>query len=68
MPDTMSEILTHYINQGFECGKFPDELKTAKIIPLYKKNGQKHDTKSYRPISILNVESKIFEACMYDRL
>lgn len=40
----------------------------AKIIPIYKNSGSKDDVKNYRPISLLNIISKIFEACIYDRL
>lgn len=64
----MSKIMAFYVNNSFESGQFPDELKTAKIVPIHKNIGSKFDIKMYRPISILNIESKIFESCMYDRL
>ena len=34
-------ILTLFINQMLESGIFPDSLKIAKIIPLYKKRKYK---------------------------
>ena len=48
-------------------GCFPNELKVAKIIPLYK-NGEKSQFNNYRPISLLPLFSKILERLMYNRL
>ena len=52
--------LTHIINKSFEKGIFPDCLKTAKVIPLFKK-GDEATCANYRPISLLSVFHKIFE-------
>ena len=41
-------------------GCFPNELKAAKIIPLYK-NGEKSQFNNYRPIYLLPLFSKILE-------
>ena len=48
-------------------GCFPNELKIAKIIPLYI-NGEKSQFNNYRPISLLPLFSKILERLVYDRL
>ena len=48
-------------------GIFPDSLKTALIVPIYKK-GEPLDVNNYRPISILSVLSKIFERILYNRM
>lgn len=64
----LCKILPHYLNQCFISGKFPDCLETAEIIPIYKKCGDKNEAKNYRPISLLNVISKIFEACIYNSI
>ena len=37
---------------------FPDELKLAEAVPVYKMNNEK-DKSNYRPISILSNMSKI---------
>ena len=48
-------------------GVFPSELKTARIIPIYK--SESHDVLSnYRPVSVLTCFSKLFETLMYNRL
>ena len=47
-------------------GVFPDHLKVAKIIPVFKA-GDAQLVANYRPISILAIFSKIFEKiCVQD--
>lgn len=59
--------LVHIINLCFEQGVFPEELKIAKVVPVYKKG--EHDlVQNYRPISILTSISKIFETVILTRL
>ena len=48
-------------------GVFPDELKIAKVIPLYK-SGSSNLMSNYRPISILPTLSKIFEKLIHSRI
>ena len=60
-------ILTQSINASFTDGIFPQLLKTAKVIPIYK-SGSKADTSNYRPISLLSIFSKIYEKTMSSRL
>lgn len=59
--------LTHILNLSFSEGVFPDELKIAKVIPIYK-SGSVDDLSNYRPVSILPAISKIFERLAYNRL
>lgn len=63
----ISQPLTHIINLIFSKGSFPDSLKRAKIIPIFKK-GDKDDIKNYRPISILPSLSKLIEQLFVKRL
>ena len=49
----MSELFNSMIRSGI----FPDDLKTAKMIPLYK-SGEACLFTNYRPISILSAFSK----------
>ena len=56
----ISEALVHIINLSFIKGISPDQLKTAKLIPIYKMDD--HELLfNYRPISLLSNFSKIFE-------
>ena len=48
-------------------GQFPDKLKVAKVIPIFKKNDPTLFT-NYRPISILPVISKVLERIMNNQL
>jgi hypothetical protein len=63
----ISEILCAIVNASFKTGTVPDELKIAKVIPIYK-NGDKSLMTNYRPISILPILSKVFEKAMFNRL
>ena len=54
------EPLTCIINQSFSSGIFPNSLKIAKVIPLFKKENSKI-LDNYKPISLLPVISKVFE-------
>lgn len=66
--DELAPILTNLINKHMFEGTFPDELKKGLVKPIYKKKGCKQDMKNYRPITILPIVSKIFEAVMYRRI
>ena len=57
----------HLINRSFELGVFPQRLKLARVIALFK-GGDGKDPGNYRPISLLSVFSKIFERAMLKRL
>ena len=59
--------LQKLIKQTFGEGKFPDCLKNAKVVPLFK-SGSKTDVDNYRSISLLPVLSKVLEKIMYNRL
>ena len=63
----ISGPLTHIINLTLKTGSFPDELKKAKVIPLFK-SGNRKDINNYRPISVLPALSKIFEKVICSRL
>jgi hypothetical protein len=65
--DILTSIFTHIINTSFANGKFPEQLKLAKVIPIFKKN-EKYLTTNYRPISLLSVISKIIEKVMHLRV
>ena len=47
--------------------KKPDKWKFAVVSPIYKK-GDKRLMENYRPVSLLNIMSKLLEKCMYPAL
>jgi hypothetical protein len=55
--------IRYIINLSIHQGLFPDKLKIAKIIPIYK-SGPKNELTNYRPISLLATLSKIIEKCV----
>ena len=59
--------LTYICNLSMETGLFPDNMKTAKVIPLFKA-GDRKLISNFRPISILPQFSKILEKIIYNRL
>ena len=59
--------LTIIINQSLETGIFPESLKIAKIVPLFKKDDPTK-VNNYQPISLLNSISKIFEKVIHQQL
>ena len=67
MGPALIPILTELINVSLRTGIFPDALKIAKIIPIFK-GGDSNELPNYRPISILNAISKIIEKFIYDKL
>ena len=52
---------------SLESGIFPDKLKIARVIPLFKA-GDPANISNYRPISVLPSFSKMLERIMYKRL
>ena len=59
--------VTHICNLSFKNGVFPEKMKVAKIIPIYK-SGKRSDCTNYRPISLLPQISKILEKLFNARL
>ena len=63
----LTEALVNLINLSFQESLFSDELKIARVIPLYK-NDDPMISSNYRLVSILTAISKIYEKIMYNRL
>ena len=63
----IKQQLFFIFNLSLTSGVFPDKLKLAKVIPIYK-SGTKCELSNYRPISILPCFSKLLERIMYNRL
>ena len=57
----------HIFNLSLAKGIFPDDLKIARVTPVFKA-GNENEVRNYRPISVLPCFSKILERIMYNRL
>lgn len=62
----LSVILSNLINSSVEQGTFPQLLKQAEIVPVFKK-GDRKGLENYRPIALLSIFSKIYEKVIYER-
>uniref|UniRef100_A0A8C6SQ40 Reverse transcriptase domain-containing protein n=1 Tax=Neogobius melanostomus TaxID=47308 RepID=A0A8C6SQ40_9GOBI len=65
--ESISKPLTYICNLSLQTGQFPDGMKVAKVIPLFKA-GDKHLFTNYRPVSLLPQFSKILEKVYNSRL
>ena len=65
--DSIKVILFKIFKASLDEAVFPEKLKIAKVIPVFKK-GDKENVENYRPISILPVFSKVLELIMYNHL
>ena len=67
MSNLIALPMAHIINLSIEAGIVPDQLKVARVVPLYKA-GNKFKAENYRPISLLSVLTKTLESLIYKRL
>ena len=63
----MRQPLLYVLNLSLAQGVFPNELKIANVIPLFKAEDPMKFN-NYRPVSLLCILSKVFEKVMYSRL
>ena len=64
---SISSPLTHIVNLSITHGIVSDELKIARVIPIFK-SGDKALFSNYRPISVLPCFSKFLERIIYNRI
>ena len=58
--------LTYIMNLSMEKNTVPNELKVARVVPLYKK-GDSNFEGNYRPVSVLPVVSKVLERIVFNQ-
>ena len=63
----LAEPLCFMIKAFIEEGKFPEHLKQAHVIPIFKK-GDNEDPDNYQPISITSSLAKVFEQILRERM
>ena len=59
--------IAHIMNLSINHGIVPDEMKIARVTPLFK-SGDYGTFTNYRPVSILPSFSKFLEPIIYNRL
>ena len=67
LKNLVAPTIAYLFNRTLTEGIFPECLKLARIVPIYKSDN-KQDVSNYRPISTLPVLAKIFEKLMHSRL
>ena len=65
--NSICKALSVIFNDRLHEGKFPHEWKKANVVPVHKKRN-KQSLKTYRPISLLPICSKIFERLIYNEM
>ena len=63
----ISQLITVAFNDMLRTGTYPDILKVARVVPIFK-SGSHKDISNYRPISILPIFDKIFEKLLFSRI
>ena len=58
--------ITNLINKSINNSIFPEKLKEAQVVPLFKKNNSL-DKCNYRSVSILPTISKFYERAIYEQ-
>ena len=64
----VASSLNLIFNKSIQLGIYPNNLKIARICPIYKGKGSKSNPDNYRPISILSVIARTFEKLVHDEL
>jgi len=65
--DVIFETLCAIFNLPLNIGVFPEQMKIAKVCPIFK-SGNKTQSNNYRAISLIPVFSKILEKIVSNRL
>ena len=63
----LARPLAHLFNTCISEGVFPEELKVSRVVPVFKKENV-DDVNNYRPISIIPIFGKIFEAILKPKI
>ena len=64
----LSYILAELFNKCLKESCFPDCWKVSSVVPVFKNVGERSTAKSYHPVSLLSVVSKVFEKLVNNRI
>ena len=65
--DLIVQPLTYITNSSLSSGIVPDQMKIARVVPLFK-TGDLSLFTNCRPVSVLTAFSKFLERTVYNRL
>lgn len=63
----LTDILTHQCNQTLQHSDIPESWNSTNTILIHKKNNR-NDLRNWRPIALINTDSKIFSRILTHRL
>ena len=66
--DILAEPLSIAINNSISTSTFPNDAKIASVVPIDKKTDDKYVISNFRPVSILNCFSKVYENVIKNEL
>ena len=65
--EMIQKPLMHICNLSFYTGIVHEQIKIARVLLIYE-HGDPSQLNNYRPVSVLNVFSKVYERSFYNRL
>ena len=66
--DFLAKSLSIAINNSIRTSTFPNNAKIASVVPIDKKTNDKYVISNFRPVSILNCFSKVYENVIKNEL
>ena len=66
--EVLSKPLSIAMNSSITSSTFPDRAKVATIVPIDKKSDNMYNVSNFRPVSLLNCFSKIYENCINNHI
>ena len=64
----LSHILAQLFNKCLKEFCFPDCSKVSSVVPVFKNVGERSAATNYRPVSLVSVDSKVFEKLVNNRI
>ena len=64
----LSYILVKLFNMCLKESCFPNSWKVSSVVPVFKNFGERSTAKSYCPVTLLSVVSKVFEKLVNNRI
>ena len=65
--DIVSSYISKMYNENKNNDKYPDSLKSADVTPIYKEK-ERTSKRNYRPVSLLQILSKLYERTMSEQI